>query len=64
TPIRGTPPSLIRLPSGCSFHPRCPHAQPLCIETEPALRVVGMVFSRCHYAEELGTEAEPERSLA
>ncbi len=23
TAIRGTPPSLVRLPSGCSFHPRC-----------------------------------------
>jgi peptide/nickel transport system ATP-binding protein len=25
-PIKGTPPSLINLPSGCSFHPRCPYA--------------------------------------
>jgi peptide/nickel transport system ATP-binding protein len=25
TPIQGTPPSLIQLPSGCSFHPRCPY---------------------------------------
>ncbi len=24
-PIKGTPPSLIRLPSGCAFHPRCPY---------------------------------------
>jgi peptide/nickel transport system ATP-binding protein len=24
-PIKGTPPSLINLPSGCSFHPRCPY---------------------------------------
>jgi oligopeptide/dipeptide ABC transporter ATP-binding protein len=64
TPIRGTPPSLIRLPSGCSFHPRCPHAQPLCVEDAPALRIVGPVRSRCHYAEELGTDAEPARTLA
>jgi oligopeptide/dipeptide ABC transporter ATP-binding protein len=64
TPIRGTPPSLIRLPPGCVFHSRCPHAQPLCTETEPALRVVGPVRSRCHYAEELGTDAEPARTLA
>jgi oligopeptide/dipeptide ABC transporter ATP-binding protein len=63
TPIRGTPPSLIRLPTGCSFHPRCPAAQELCTVTEPELRVVGVVQSRCHYAEEQGTEAEPERSL-
>ena len=26
-PIRGTPPSLINLPSGCSFHPRCPYVE-------------------------------------
>jgi peptide/nickel transport system ATP-binding protein len=25
-PIRGTPPSLITLPSGCAFHPRCAYA--------------------------------------
>src|SRR5664280_3602435 len=27
-PIPGTPPSLIRRPSGCHFHPRCPYSQP------------------------------------
>jgi peptide/nickel transport system ATP-binding protein len=26
-PVRGTPPSLINLPSGCSFHPRCDYAE-------------------------------------
>jgi peptide/nickel transport system ATP-binding protein len=26
-PIRGTPPSLIHLPSGCAFHPRCGYAE-------------------------------------
>jgi peptide/nickel transport system ATP-binding protein len=26
TPIPGTPPSLIRVPSGCPFHPRCAYA--------------------------------------
>jgi oligopeptide/dipeptide ABC transporter ATP-binding protein len=62
TPIRGTPPSLIRLPSGCSFHPRCPAAQEMCTATEPALRLVGHVHARCHYAEEQGTEAQPQRS--
>jgi peptide/nickel transport system ATP-binding protein len=25
-PIQGTPPSLIRVPPGCAFHPRCPYA--------------------------------------
>jgi peptide/nickel transport system ATP-binding protein len=26
-PIKGNPPSLINLPSGCSFHPRCPYVE-------------------------------------
>ncbi|NMO52231.1 ABC transporter ATP-binding protein [Actinoplanes sp. TBRC 11911] len=26
-PVKGSPPSLINLPSGCSFHPRCPFAE-------------------------------------
>ncbi len=26
-PIKGTPPSLINVPSGCAFHPRCPYAE-------------------------------------
>jgi oligopeptide/dipeptide ABC transporter ATP-binding protein len=34
--IRGTPPSLINLPRGCKFRPRCPHAFDKCNE-EPAL---------------------------
>jgi peptide/nickel transport system ATP-binding protein len=25
-PVKGSPPSLINLPSGCAFHPRCPYA--------------------------------------
>jgi peptide/nickel transport system ATP-binding protein len=25
--IKGTPPSLINLPSGCAFHPRCPYSE-------------------------------------
>jgi peptide/nickel transport system ATP-binding protein len=33
--IRGEPPSLINPPSGCRFHPRCPHAMPVCREHRP-----------------------------
>ncbi len=35
--IGGEPPSLINLPKGCRFEPRCPHAMPKCREREPAL---------------------------
>src|ERR1051325_6976739 len=34
--IAGTPPSLIRAPTGCKFRPRCPHAFDKCME-EPGL---------------------------
>ena len=34
--IEGAPPSLINMPEGCKFRPRCPHAFEKCTE-EPAL---------------------------
>ena len=34
-PARGEPPSLIHPPSGCRFHPRCPHAMPVCKQSFP-----------------------------
>jgi peptide/nickel transport system ATP-binding protein len=36
-PIEGAPPSLIALPSGCHFHPRCPYAMPICRRIDPGL---------------------------
>jgi peptide/nickel transport system ATP-binding protein len=37
TPIVGSPPSLLNLPPGCPFTPRCPLAQDICEEQEPDL---------------------------
>jgi peptide/nickel transport system ATP-binding protein len=34
-PARGEIPSLVRPPSGCRFHPRCPHAMPVCRQRFP-----------------------------
>jgi peptide/nickel transport system ATP-binding protein len=39
-PIPGQPPSLINLPSGCKFHPRCGYVLDRCLTDEPALRPV------------------------
>src|SRR4051794_22736179 len=36
-PIGGRPPSLINLPSGCSFHPRCPYVREAHTRIEPVL---------------------------
>ena len=54
-PIVGTPPSLIGLPPGCPFSPRCPMSRTHCEEEEPELRLVDLRdhLAACHYAEEL-----------
>jgi len=39
-PIAGSPPSLIKPPSGCHFHPRCPHARPEHARRDPSLEAV------------------------
>jgi peptide/nickel transport system ATP-binding protein len=36
--IAGLAPQLLNLPSGCTFHPRCPHCFDRCITEVPALR--------------------------
>ena len=38
--LEGQPPDLSNLPSGCSFHPRCPYAQDKCTMTKPTLSEV------------------------
>jgi peptide/nickel transport system ATP-binding protein len=39
-PIAGRPPSLINPPSGCHFHPRCPHALPDHARLDPSLEPI------------------------
>ena len=38
--ITGSPPSLINLPRGCKFRPRCPHAFEKCLEEPPLVSQV------------------------
>ncbi|WP_293778697.1 ABC transporter ATP-binding protein [uncultured Oxalicibacterium sp.] len=48
-PIHGEIPSPLHPPSGCHFHPRCPHAMPRCREEQPLLREVAAGHvSACH----------------
>jgi oligopeptide transport system ATP-binding protein len=54
-PISGAPPSLMRIPSGCPFHPRCPRRRPEpCDTVVPPLYDVGPGRgSACHFAEDV-----------
>ena len=48
-PIVGEIPSPLAPPSGCHFHPRCPHAMPRCTEQAPVLREVASGhLAACH----------------
>jgi oligopeptide/dipeptide ABC transporter ATP-binding protein len=40
-PIKGQPPDMSNLPSGCAFHPRCPYATDQCRSETPVLESVG-----------------------
>ncbi|XVV06195.1 ABC transporter ATP-binding protein [Actinosynnema sp. CA-248983] len=49
----GEPPSLIDPPAGCRFHPRCPHAMPICTQQVPPRFDVGEGhFAACWLYEE------------
>jgi len=51
TPIVGAPPSLVNLPPGCPFTPRCPLAQDICETDEPELTATDSELHRsaCHF---------------
>ncbi|MDI6712019.1 MAG: ABC transporter ATP-binding protein [Anaerosomatales bacterium] len=52
-PIVGQPPSLIDVPPGCAFHPRCPYATEKCRSEVPQFRdIVGSHGSACHFSED------------
>ena len=69
-PITGQPPSLIRLPSGCAFHPRCAYVMDKCLTDQPRLAPVsddGRHLSACWLpatAAGLAGEAEELRRRA
>jgi peptide/nickel transport system ATP-binding protein len=46
--IPGLAPALLRLPSGCAFHPRCPHAMEICKQQAPVRFVDGNREVMCH----------------
>ena len=52
--IKGEIPSPLRPPTGCHFHPRCPHTMPRCSVEKPILNEVAPAhFSACHLNDQL-----------
>ena len=52
-PVKGEIPSPLNPPSGCHFHPRCPHATQRCRKEPPAFKEIGSDhFSACYLNEE------------
>jgi oligopeptide/dipeptide ABC transporter ATP-binding protein len=56
TPIKGAPPSLLNLPPGCPFTPRCPLAEDICDREEPELLDVAGAghAAACHFRNRVG----------
>ena len=52
--IKGAPPNLLRLPTGCAFHPRCPLADDRCkAEVPPFEEVAPGRWSACFHADKV-----------
>lgn len=61
--IPGFPPSLLDLPPGCPFHPRCPRTLEPCVVEEPVLRLVGPDHrAACHSLLVIPSDSEESRS--
>ncbi|AYY14326.1 ABC transporter ATP-binding protein [Actinobacteria bacterium YIM 96077] len=60
-PIQGTPPSLINMPPGCPFSPRCPLTTAVCRQDEPELVATdGMAhLAACHHWNRLAEQDDP-----
>ncbi|HEX9719656.1 MAG TPA: dipeptide ABC transporter ATP-binding protein [Ramlibacter sp.] len=52
TPVQGEVPNPLNPPTGCAFHPRCPHANARCKAERPALLEIRGVKIACHAVEE------------
>ena len=52
TPVQGEVPNPLSPPSGCAFHPRCPHANTRCATERPVLSMLKGVQVACHAVEE------------
>ncbi|TVQ23322.1 MAG: ABC transporter ATP-binding protein [Spirochaetaceae bacterium] len=61
--VSGEIDSVADVPTGCPFHPRCPHSRTICETDAPEFRMTGTGhFARCHFAGELDLEGVAMRS--
>ncbi len=47
-PPRGSSPSMVNIPSGCKFHPRCPYKKNICSEKIPSIYSLDGRKVRCY----------------
>ena len=52
TPVQGEVPNPLNPPTGCSFHPRCPHANARCKSERPLMQQIAGITVACHAVEE------------
>ncbi len=52
TPVSGEVPNPLHPPSGCTFHPRCPHGNARCRAERPQIMQFGTVRVACHAVQE------------
>jgi peptide/nickel transport system ATP-binding protein len=60
-PIPGSPPSLINLPPGCPFTPRCPLRTEVCDRSEPPLAPTDRPehTAACHHWDQVAEKQDP-----
>lgn len=59
TPVQGEVPNPLNPPTGCAFHPRCPHANERCRAERPALLSLRGVQVACHAVQEGRLPTQP-----
>lgn len=63
--IPGSPPDLARLPAGCAFADRCPHALPTCAQSQPVTeQVAERHVVSCHRWRELASTTASQAAYA
>ena len=58
-PIKGQPPNLLNMPSGCAFSPRCAYRMPICSEPVPLYGFDGGHVARCFLYDERAKDQRP-----